>query len=326
MMTAGRPCLARHKQIMGGRFRFRSDSAALLELVDAAYGGHAPHRFPQEGPELDVDLRLLPAATAAAAEPPRVRVRMGDGVAYGRMDARNHVAVAPRARRARVVASADMLARPYHLRYELLEFAVFLLAARCQGLVPLHGACIGRDGRGLLVLGESGAGKSTLALNSLLQGLEFLSEDAVFVRPEGMLATGVANFLHVRTDGLDGIADIAARRWIAGSPVIRRRSGVAKFEADLRHAPAPARLAPQPMRLVGAVILSRRTSAGPEASLVPATPAEIAGCLADGEQAYARTQRGWGRFECWAKQSPVHCLLRGRHPRSSVDALQRLLG
>lgn len=327
MMTAGRPCLDRHQRIMGAPVRFRSDSAALLDLVDAAYDGHAPHRFPQEGPLLDVELRLLPpgAATSRGA-PPAVRTRLGEGLAYGVMDARNHVAVAPRARRARIVASADMLDHPYHLRYELLEFAVFLLAARCQGLVPLHAGCVGRDGRGILLLGASGAGKSTLAVNSLLQGLEFLSEDAVFVEPVEMLATGVANFLHVRTDGLDGIGDIAARRWIAGSPVIQRRSGVAKYEADLRCAPAPAMLAPQPMRLVGAVILSQAMATGVDASLVPATAAEVADCLADDEQAYARSQPGWSRFERWAMGAPVLRLLRGRHPRSSVDAIQRLLG
>src|SRR3546814_10687786 len=62
-------------------------------------------------------------------------------------------------------------------------------------------------GRGILLLGASGSGKLTLVLHSLLQGLDVLSEDAVFVQPDGMLATGVANFLHVRADALDGIED-----------------------------------------------------------------------------------------------------------------------
>src|SRR3546814_9900836 len=152
-----------------------------------------------------------------------------------------------------------MLDWPYHLRYELIEFAVFLLAARCQGLVPLHVACVGRGGRGILLLGASGAGKSTLVLHSRLQGLDVLSEDAEFVQPDGVIATGVANFRHVRADALDGIEDVAARRWIASSPVIRRRSGVEKFEVDLRRAPRPVRLAEAPLRLVGPVDLSGRS-------------------------------------------------------------------
>jgi hypothetical protein len=58
-----------------------------------------------------------------------------------------------------------MLRFPYHARYELIEFAVFTLAARAQGLVPLHAACVGEEGRGLLLMGESGAGKSTASLH-----------------------------------------------------------------------------------------------------------------------------------------------------------------
>src|SRR6202042_2166135 len=142
----------------------------------------------------------------------------------------------------------DMLENPYHLRYELLEFAVFVLAARALGLVPLHAACVGRHGRGILLLGASGSGKSTLALHSLLQGLDFLAEDAVFVQPESLLATGVANYLHVQADALRFVDDEATRSWISQAPVIRRRSGVEKFEVDLRE--ERGQLAAAPLELV----------------------------------------------------------------------------
>lgn len=316
--------LVRHEQIMGGRFCFRSNSKALLELVEAAYGGLAPHRFPGGGPEFVVELRLLPRRMRAGCVVPPLRAQLEGPLLHGIIDAHNHVSVSPGQRHALVVASADMLDRPYHLRYELIEFAVFLLAARCQGLVPLHAACVGRDGRGILLLGESGAGKSTLALNSLLQGLELLSEDAVFVQPEGMLATGVANFLHVRTDALEGIDDPGARGWIAGSPVIRRRSGVEKFEADLRRASPAARCAPAPLQLVGTVVLSPESAGRGQPVLARASRQDITACLANG-QAYGMTQPGWRRFEQWTSRAGAHRLRRGLHPRDSVDALRRLL-
>lgn len=309
---------------MGGRFRFSADCQAMLDVAEAAYGGLPPHRFPEEYPEFDVELRLLPSRSPRAEEPPPVRTCLEGDLLCGIMDDRNYVLVSPGRRRARVVASADMLDRPYHLRYELIEFAVFLLAARCQGLVPLHAACVGHGGRGILLLGDSGAGKSTLALHSLMQGLDFLSEDAVFVRPDDMLATGVANFVHVRAEALEGIGDIAARRWIAGSPVIRRRSGVDKFEADLRSAPVPIRLAEAPLRVVAAVILSPRPSGRSRALLAPVASVDAAARLVAG-QAYAATQPGWRCFEQSLMKSAVHRLLRGRHPRDSVDALRRLL-
>src|SRR5258708_6306038 len=95
-----------------------------------------------------------------------------------------------------------MLRFPYHIRYELIEFAVFMLACRAQRLVPMHAACVGLDGRGILLMGPSGSGKSTVALHCLLAGFDFLSEDSVFVASKSMGATGVANFLHVREDSL----------------------------------------------------------------------------------------------------------------------------
>src|SRR3546814_18358701 len=140
-------------------------------------------------------------------EPPAVRSRLDKDVLYGIIDAWNYVLVSPRRRRARVVASANMLDWPYHLRYELIEFAVFLLAARCQRLVPLHAACVGRGGRGLRLLGASGSGKSTLVLPSLLPGRAVLSAAAVFVQPDCMIAPGVAKLLRVTADELAGPAE-----------------------------------------------------------------------------------------------------------------------
>ena len=95
-----------------------------------------------------------------------------------------------------------MLRFPYHTRYELIEFAVFTLAARTQRLASLHAACIGQRGRAVLLIGPSGSGKSTIALHGLLEGLEILSEDSAFISPGTMLATGISNFIHVRASAL----------------------------------------------------------------------------------------------------------------------------
>jgi hypothetical protein len=317
-------CISVHKQILGGRFRFESTSPALLHLVEAAYGGLPRHQLPTAAPEFSVELRLVPRqALLHAAEPPPVRAQSGAGLLCGVMDASNYVMMAPDERRALVVVSEDMLGYPYHLRYELIEFAVFTLAARGMGMVPLHGACVGQHGRGILLLGASGSGKSTLTLHSLLQGLDFLAEDAVFVRPESLLATGVGNYLHVQADALRFVDDDEARRWISQAPVIRRRSGVEKFEADLRL--GHARLAVAPLELVGAVFVSSQWADDPDVLLSPIPEDEIAARLS-ADQPYAAGQPGWRRFEQRLMQLGVHELRRGRHPSASVDALLQLLG
>ncbi|OOG56921.1 serine kinase [Rhodanobacter sp. C03] len=311
------------RQILGGCFRFESTSEALLDLVEAAYGGLPSHHLPTGAPEFRIELRLLPRQVSPNTdEPPPVRVQSGAGLLCGVMDAENYVVLAPEQHHALVVSSEDMLGHPYHLRYELIEFAVFTLATRGLGLVPLHGACVGWQGRGILLLGASGSGKSSLALHSLLQGLDFLAEDAVFVQPENMLATGVANYLHLQADALRFIDDDATRRWINQAPIIRRRSGVEKFEADLRL--GHGRLATAPLELVGAVFVSGQLAGDPDALLSPVPGDEIAARLR-ADQAYASGQPGWHCFEQRMMQLGVHQLRRGHHPRNSIDTLRRLL-
>ncbi len=312
-----------YKQILGGRFRFDSNSEALLGVVDDAYGGLPEHRLPLSLPELRMELRLARRAPLArGAEPPPVMMQSGGGVLCGVMDAANYVVIAPEQLRALVVASEDMLGSPYHLRYELIEFAVFVLAARALGLVPLHGACVGRYGRGVLLLGSSGSGKSTLALCSLLEGLEFLAEDAVFVQPQSLLATGVANYLHVTADTLRFVDNEAVRRWITQAPLIRRRSGVQKFEPDLRR--GFGSLAASPLMLGSVVFVVDEPADDPD-ELLMAVPKEGLATRLRADQAYAAGQPLWALFEKRVMQLDVYELRRGAHPRASVNALRRLL-
>lgn len=315
--------LVANKQVLGGLFRFESNSRDLISLVDAAYGGLPSQTFPNVTAEFQVEMHLVPRrANSWAVEPPAPRIRQEGTQLHADIDASNYVVIDPECRRARVVASEDMLQHAYHLRCELIEFAVFILATRGIGLVPLHGACVGRHGRGLLLLGGSGSGKSTLALHGLLQGLDLLAEDAVFVQPANLCATGVPNFLHLRRGALDFIKDEAIRSWIGQAPIVRRRSGIEKFEVDLRE--KYGRPAKAPLALVGTVFVSDQPADRPEASLAR-LGAHEADHLFEADQPYAPSQPGWRCFKRGIMNRGVHQLLRGRHPRDSVDALRRLL-
>lgn len=66
------------------------------------------------------------------------------------------------------------ISHPFHM-----EFGWW--AQRC-GLSFLHSACIGLNGKGILLSGAGGSGKSTLALTSLLCGMDLLSDDYLLVR------------------------------------------------------------------------------------------------------------------------------------------------
>lgn len=229
--------LSRQYQVVGGDFEFRSDSEELLALVDVAYKG-LPICMQGDCLRFQIELRLTEGTGfAGREEPPAARMVGGAGILGVVMDATNMALAVPAARRGLVAISRELLRFPYHARYELIEFVVFTLASRAQGLMPLHAACVGVRGRGVLLIGESGAGKSTLALQCMLQGLDFLTEDAAFVTPRSLKTTGVTNFLHLRFDALDFLDDdtsLDLRASFRNSPVILRRSGEQKYEIDLR--------------------------------------------------------------------------------------------
>ena len=312
-------------QLLGGRFQFESNSRELLQLVDSAYAGLPRHRLSAVAPRMRVRLLLssLPGTSLRRrSEPPSLAMLSGPGFLAGAPHSSNFVVLAPGERSALVAVSPQMLRFPYHTRYELIEFAVFTLAARVQGLVPLHAACVGRGGRGVLLMGPSGAGKSTVAFHSLLEGLDFLAEDSVFVAPDTMLATGIANFLHIRSDSLRWVERSADAAAIRKSPVIRRRSGVRKFEIDLRG--GDYRLAPSALNIAAVVFLSAQ-SAG-ERPLLTSLPRSELPARLTADQAYAANQPQWSAFTRSVSRLDAFELRRGRHPREAVAALRELLG
>jgi hypothetical protein len=313
----------KHLQLLGGRFEFESNSYRLLRLVDSAYADLPKHRLSTVVPKFRVKLLLgSPGHSPSLVEPPPLAMICGPGLIGGATDASNLVVVSPLERTALVVVSPQMMRSSYHTRYEMIEFAVFTLAARSQGLVPLHAACVGQGDTCLLLMGPSGSGKSTIALHCLLQGLEFVAEDGVFVDPNTMLATGIANFLHVRSDSLRWLGRSRDAARIRNSPVIRRRSGVKKYEVNLRR--PGYRLAVHPPRVAAVVFLSPQ-SAGKGSLLRPVRTSDMLKMLV-GNQAYAANQPGWGTFVRNTSRLNAYELYRGRHPLEAVETLQTLLG
>lgn len=309
-------------QLLGGWFRFETQSRELLRLVQSAYAGLPRLRLPTTAPRFRIRLVLRAGARPRTrTEPPPLTMLSGAGLLCGTNDWSSFVVLSPNERAALVVVSPDMLQFGYHTRYELIEFAVFTLASRAQGLVPLHAACVGRKDQGLLLIGPSGSGKSTVALHCLLQGFDFVSEDSVFVTPHKLLASGIANFLHVRRDSLRFLTEAAHVSRIRDSPVIRRRSGIRKFEVDLRR--APFRLASAPLSIT-AVIFTSVARANDGRLLKPLQHPELLAQLR-ATQPYAANSAGWKTFTKNLAGVNAFELRRGRHPLEAVRTLQELV-
>jgi hypothetical protein len=304
--------------ILGISVCFESDCADLLRLAHQAFAG--PARKVRQGRQFTVRLRLVGRnAGLRRAEPAAPRLFSGGGVLGSFIDVDNFVWVSPELGRAFVSVSKEMLRFEYHVRYELIEFAVLTLLARARRLMPLHAACFGRRGRALLLIGNSGAGKSTTCLQALSDGMEFVSEDSVFVRPDTLAATGLNAFLHVCTDG-PRFATARVSAALRDATRIRRRSGVRKLEIDLRR--PEFMLARRPMKIVAVVILSSR--AADDAGLLRRrSPAQLRAALT-ATQPYARSQPAWREFHARAGSLPAYEMRRAS-PVQAVAELRRLL-
>ena len=75
-----------------------------------------------------------------------------------------------------VVSPQTVADRPWFQWY-FLEAMVYMLLSH-QDVVLVHGACVVREGRGLLLCGASGAGKSTLAFACARAGWTYITDDA----------------------------------------------------------------------------------------------------------------------------------------------------
>lgn len=67
-----------------------------------------------------------------------------------------------------------------YFRYNFLEKVVYLLLG-ASVVTDLHAACVGKDGKGMLLFGDSGAGKSTLAYACAREGWTYTSDDTCYL-------------------------------------------------------------------------------------------------------------------------------------------------
>ena len=72
------------------------------------------------------------------------------------------------------------LANRLYFRCNFLEKVVYLLLG-ASVVTDLHAACVGKDGKGILLCGRSGAGKSTLAYACARAGWTYTSDDTSYL-------------------------------------------------------------------------------------------------------------------------------------------------
>jgi hypothetical protein len=168
----------------------------------------------------------------------------------------------------------DTALRREWFRYHFLE-ALALTALDTVAFTPVHGACVARSGRALLLCGESGAGKSSLAYACAERGWTFLADEASHL---SMLEPGMV------------VGD--CRR-------ISIRESAASLFPELRRAGATALLNGKRKLALDAVSLShwRRTTCAAVAGCVFLTRRPGAGRLSEYDP--ARAKRYFRQYVRW---------------------------
>jgi energy-coupling factor transporter ATP-binding protein EcfA2 len=113
-------------------------------------------------------------------------------------------------------------------RYYFLETMVYMLLAQ-RYVVPLHAACVARNGSGVLLCGVSGAGKSTLAYACARAGWTYLADDSTLLLPDADDRTAIGRPYLVR------LRDDAAKLFpeLAGYSPRPRPNGKLSIEVPL---------------------------------------------------------------------------------------------
>ena len=88
--------------------------------------------------------------------------------------------------------------------------------------IALHAACLRYDAKALLISGGPGAGKTTLALHLVQHGLQYCTDDIVFVAQDGAV-TGTAFAPTIKSGAWRMLEQIYPR--LATAPVHRRPDG-----------------------------------------------------------------------------------------------------
>lgn len=309
--------------VLGCDFAVESTDRTLVNLAVDAFGDLPRYKLDHPPRAFTVSLVLTnhERTWSRGAEPPQPVLSSGNGLLCATMEAGNFAIVDVAMSRALICISAAMLEYPYHARYELIEFAFLTLASRAQSLVPLHAACVGRDESGLLLMGSTGSGKSTLSLHALAGGMQLLSEDSAFVAANSLTITGVPNYVYLQREALNFLQPGQLRQQIQNSPEIRRRSGVQKYQANLRE--MRGSIAQAPLQLTAIAMLSHH-SVTKQPALKP-LPSKTFLAELRREQPYASGLSNWGEFECRIADLPTYELRRTEHPDIAVRELQALL-
>jgi hypothetical protein len=168
--------LARTYFPMGFAVAVRTNDAAVSPLLTRMWGRFAP--FTTHALRLRMDIHVVDHGGSSDC-PPEATHRLIQPLLMAVADGSNYSITDLSTLRTQVCIAGSTLAYPLYAEWYLLSGPLACISTRLA--TPIHGACVSRRGRGLLLCGESGAGKSTLAYACARAGWTFTSDDATLI-------------------------------------------------------------------------------------------------------------------------------------------------
>lgn len=152
--------------------QIKSNDPAVIRAAEISWGD-----FKQRFREAPIEVRFLVSEFHSRRRPPYPVFRAQANLLVMIADAHNFGCCDLVAGFGFACLTKAAVANRDYLRYHFLDAMVYILL-EMQHLVALHAACVMKDGRGVLLVGESGAGKSSLAYACTRRGWTYISDDS----------------------------------------------------------------------------------------------------------------------------------------------------
>ena len=255
---------------LGVRLNIATNSPEVLEAAAECWGGCR-----QELAYAPLEFRVIVQPEGGLATPPAFR---SQGHLYAIVsDAHNFALADLQSLFAAVFVSGQTAADHARLRWFFVEAIAHALLSQ-RYVVPLHAACVARNGSGILLCGASGAGKSTLSFACARAGWTFVSDDCTFLLADAddRMAIGNPHQARFRDDAANLFSELA------GHTAQSHPNGKLSIEVPMAAFPEIRTAARCPIN--GVVLLDRRSGSAPCAEAL--SPALVAGRLLEDGPSY----------------------------------------
>jgi energy-coupling factor transporter ATP-binding protein EcfA2 len=199
----------------------------VLEAAKESFG----HRRLRRG-NVTLQVRIGISKGGGSSSPPEPTRREFNHLYLLLADTDNHAVLDLKTCTSFVWLNKAALKDRLYFRYNFLEKVVYLLLG-ASAVTDIHAACVGKNGKGILLCGDSGAGKSTLAYACARAGWTYTSDDTSYLINDSDIprVIGHSHRMRFRPTAKDLFSELASL------PVTPRMEGKPSIEVPVSELP-----------------------------------------------------------------------------------------